>query len=325
MDLIETDGRVQNRKLSIGEKRMRNKCQEILLIPDEILIKRFEEDPKFVPNDYEYPRPGKDPGLIVIFNQQKFEKFEERLGTNRDVNELILTLGRLGYNIEEEFIYNDLPKKDVLDKLSDLSKRDFSNRNSLIVIFLSHGTKNNVLRTYDEPIFAHEIWGPFSNSNCSWFREKPKLFIFQACKGSLFSKVDERNIEVYPEDLFSMPLEPDMVIAFAAVEGSVSNRHISRGTWFIQELCRNLNAYGRRDDVLSILIRTTKCVVHNYYNIDENSQLIKQIPLFISTLSRKFYLGVGKDRCALAWITENQKEILRRIQTLECTSTNVIQ
>lgn len=96
-----------------------------------------------------------------------------------------------------------------------------------------------------------------------------------------------------------------MIWACFHIAGNSSFRHPIHGTWFIQELCRNFNSYGRRDDVISLLIRTTKCVSTIYYNIDEvetepGSQIVevvqKQIPVFISTLSKKFYLNRNKDR-----------------------------
>ncbi|KAK4873489.1 hypothetical protein RN001_015518 [Aquatica leii] len=268
---VRNDGLPQNRKISQEEKRNRNRCKSIDLIVEEIKVQRFEEK-KYIQHPNEYQSSGTDPSLLVIFNLKTFED-DVRLGSNTDVNEMVLSFGRLGHNVEQEFIYNDLLKNELLTTIKDLAQRDFSNRNSLILVVLTHGGENNRIHTQDGTIFTHEIWDPFTNTKCSSFKDKPKLFIFQACKGKSFSQIDQMKVDVLPESTFSTPLEADMLIAYAAVEGSVANRHIYRGTWFIQELCRNLNAYGRRDDVLTLLIRTTKCITNNYYHVTDCDEL----------------------------------------------------
>lgn len=86
------------------------------------------------------------------------------------------------------------------------------------------------------------------------------------------------------------------------------------GTWFIQELCKNFSSYGRRDDVISLITRTIKCVCNNYYFVDEDiprdsREEQKQMPIFVSTLSKKFYLNRNKDRHLLLEIKRKQDNI----------------
>lgn len=80
--------------------------------------------------------------------------------------------------------------------------------------------------------------------------------------------------------------------------GNYSFRHKLKGSWFIQELCKNILAYGRREDVVSIITRTTKCVANSYFLVEEevSNYVQKQMPLFISTLTRRFYLTRSKER-----------------------------
>lgn len=101
-------------------------------------------------------------------------------------------------------------------------------------------------------------------------------------------------------------------------------RNIVHGTWFIQELCKNFSAYGRRDDVISLLIRTTKCVANGYFYIQkfanedeaDSKRIKKQMPIFVSTLTKKFYLTKSKDRNLVLNVIENQKDILNGIKEL---------
>lgn len=68
-------------------------------------------------DDNEYPRKGKDAGLVVIFNHEHFNNLDLRKGSRRDVNELIQSFGRVGYNIEKRYIHNDLTRKQVKAEL----------------------------------------------------------------------------------------------------------------------------------------------------------------------------------------------------------------
>ncbi|KAF2881842.1 hypothetical protein ILUMI_24343 [Ignelater luminosus] len=286
--------------------------------------KKFIEDPEKVPDNREYVRSGTDPGLVVIFNQQQFESvdYSKRTGTNRDVNELILTFGRLGYNVEDKYIFNDLKRKEIIDELEKLANADHTNSNSLIIAVLTHGDSGNELRAWDASIYTEEIWNYFTAERCPTLKDKPKFFIFQACKGQSFSQHDAIEVEIIPNKIYTTPMESDMLVAFAAVEGSQSYRHIYNGTWFIQEMCRNFSAFGRRDDVVSLLIRTTKCVATNYYHISENPALYapkvkKQMPLLVSTLSKNFYLNKSKDRNLMLHLLQQQDKIIKTLEEVK--------
>lgn len=82
-------------------------------------LQKFVEDPSDLQDDYEYPRNGTDPGLVVIFNHERFENLDLRKGSRRDVNELIQSLGRVGYNIEKQHIHNDLTRREIMQVLKE--------------------------------------------------------------------------------------------------------------------------------------------------------------------------------------------------------------
>lgn len=89
--------------------------------PDD--VQKFVEEPTNLYDDYEYPRTGSDPGLVVIFNHERFDApVDFRKGSRRDVNELIQALGRIGYNIEKKHIHNDLTRKRIICVLKERKK-----------------------------------------------------------------------------------------------------------------------------------------------------------------------------------------------------------
>lgn len=84
-----------------------------------MLDKKFKERPDQVKDPTEYPRTNPDPGLLVIFNQEEFEssRYNRREGTREDVNELLQSFGRMGFNVQDKYIFNDLERTRVLGEL----------------------------------------------------------------------------------------------------------------------------------------------------------------------------------------------------------------
>lgn len=75
-------------------------------------MQKFVENANQIEDAYEYRRKGQDPGLVVIFNHERFDSLDLRKGSRRDVNELIQSFGRIGFNMEKRHIYNDLTRKE---------------------------------------------------------------------------------------------------------------------------------------------------------------------------------------------------------------------
>ncbi|KAF7273767.1 hypothetical protein GWI33_013522, partial [Rhynchophorus ferrugineus] len=135
-----------------------------------------------------------------------------------------------------------------------------------------------------------------------------------ACKGKSKTVTGGSVVDGYESSAILSPnmyestnIGPDMLIAFATIEGNVSYRNIITGTWYIQELCKVFTAYGRRDDVLTLLCRLNKHICGNYFDEDcsQSNEIFKQMPTFMSTLKKKFYLNRNKDR---HYILEIQKK-----------------
>ncbi|KAJ8919924.1 hypothetical protein NQ315_006453, partial [Exocentrus adspersus] len=287
-------------------------------------LKRFKERDHFRTDErFEYPRTGSDPGQILIFNQERFTYKPERKGSTRDVNEIIQSFQRLGYNVEKKDILNDGTTADVKQKLAQVARGDLSEKNCLIVFFLTHGDVKDRLSTRDSSITANELWENFRH--CPGLENKPKMFVIQAsslaCKGDDFSTTVQTNIskpsEIVQDNTFSNTfLGPDMLVLYSTSEGNVSFRSGLTGTWFIQELCKNVTAYGRRDDVFGLVTRTLKCVNGNYFH-SEAGVYKKQTPVCVSTLSKKFYLNRNKDRAMILKYHDYYKEVMERVERIE--------
>ncbi|CAH1179716.1 unnamed protein product [Phaedon cochleariae] len=271
---------------------------------------------------FEYKRDGNEPGLVIIFNHENFESpdLKPRRGSRRDVNEIITCKQRQGINISEDNILTDATTKEISDKLKQVADMDLKEYNFLIVYFLTHGDYFNKLHTKDGTVKAHDIWEHFRK--CRSLENKPKMFVFQACKGDKFTTTgtSSEGIEtpnIVPYSAFKTEhLAPDMLVVYSTLEGRFSYRNPLTGSWFIQELCKNINTYGKRDDVISLLTRTAKCVSGNYYH-EGHLPYEKQMPIFISTLSKKFYLNRNKDRDHLLKTVENYQKTVEELEMIK--------
>lgn len=93
-------------------------------------------------------------------------------------------------------------------------------------------------------------------------------------------------------------------------------RNSVRGSWFIQEMCKVFSSYGKRDDVLTLFMRITKYVAGNYYN-EKNSNYQKQMPVFISTLTKKYYLNRNKERDLLLKMDVELEKMSKDIKAIK--------
>jgi len=64
-------------------------------------------------------------------------------------------------------------------------RRDESLENDecFIMFVMSHGKDNYVFGSDGQPVRINEIITPFTNVNCTFLKNKPKLVFIQACRG----------------------------------------------------------------------------------------------------------------------------------------------
>ncbi|CAH0546108.1 unnamed protein product [Brassicogethes aeneus] len=191
MSEVHTDGRSYTpNKNNVPRKKINLPLEYIstdISPPNNNVFVVPDGEKKFIERDYKncklsYPRDKNDPGKIIIINYEFADK-EPRIGSRRDVNEMILCLQRQGYNIYENDILTDKSKEYVLDYLEEVAKSQLSDVNCLMVFFFTHGKECNKLSTIDYDINVEEIYKPFKDC----LKNKPKMFIFQACKGKRFT------------------------------------------------------------------------------------------------------------------------------------------
>uniref|UniRef100_A0A914QTE9 Caspase-3 n=1 Tax=Panagrolaimus davidi TaxID=227884 RepID=A0A914QTE9_9BILA len=254
-------------------------------------------------------------GLALIINN-RFEGKAERKGTEIDERNIRQRFSQLGYKICTKenlsaavcsFNGNTLVLKnfqDMLKTAKSFAKNDKHKfYDSCVVFVLTHGKYDHLLGVDDKEVNVHEFLKCFNAENAPLLKGKPKLFFIQACRGedcdygAIYR--DSHNIglseqltkgTLYPNlSPTLMPIEGDMIIAYATPPNYVSWRDEDRGSWFIESVCDIIGKYAKTEEICSILTKVNQKVAEAKGYSEEENGFIKQIPRFESSLTKKFY------------------------------------
>ena len=165
------------------------------------------------------------------------------------------------------FMYCASPGQQLRDNLFSLATHDHSNNDAVLVTILSHGLEGKIYGTDGDLVDVAEFTSYFRGNVATSLAGKPKIFILQACRGGTFdtgidaTDGEESGVLETEEELFqrflqscpanrdnpdaeidghlgSLPVEADMLMAYATVPGYVSWRNSERGSWFVQALVK---------------------------------------------------------------------------------------
>ncbi|KAL7876788.1 hypothetical protein SRHO_G00037350 [Serrasalmus rhombeus] len=165
-------------------------------------------------------------GTVLIFNQERFFctlNLRERSGTATDKENLTERFQQLGFNVET---HDDLNKNDMMDKLRKAANADHRDADCFVCVFLSHGKDGHVFAC-DDKVDIKEITALFRGDQCESLVGKPKIFIFQACRGdttdmSVTGMAQVENSSDVEEDaasIYTLPAGADFLMCYCVAEG----------------------------------------------------------------------------------------------------------
>ena len=164
---------------------------------------------------------------------------------------------------------------------------------------MSHGSKEGVHGNRGKPYRVDKIVDMFKGDNCPALLTKPKLFFIQACRGDTVDKGckfkidDSIQSDCTPEKIkpptICVPTDSDIFVAYSTTEGRLAHRYVdwskgrpTGGSWFMSCMMQVFNAYGDREDLMTMMVRVNRAV--SKYGDDS-----KQIPCQLSMLTKKVY------------------------------------
>uniref|UniRef100_A0A6P4EWP1 Caspase-1 n=1 Tax=Drosophila rhopaloa TaxID=1041015 RepID=A0A6P4EWP1_DRORH len=227
-------------------------------------------------------------GIALIFNHKDVKGQKQRVGTERDRDDMQATLKGFGFDVRT---YDDLTFSDINDKLKE---------------------GQGVAKDMSYPV--ERLWNPFLGDNCKTLKNKPKLFFIQACRGENLEKAVEftsfavMTRELVPDTAapvqpitYAIPSTADMLVFYSTFDKFFSFRNVDDGSWFIQSLCRVLDVAAANEasqpegaELLRLLTAVNRKVAYEYQSNTKNEALnqMKEMPNFMSTLTKTFNLRV---------------------------------
>lgn len=223
-----------------------------------------------------------------------------------------------------------------------VAQMDHSENDCLVVVFLTHGEmvpiiqkreeRNTILthdlvsylHAHDNKYPLHTVWENFTEEKCPTMKNKPKIFLIQACQGdnidyghcmprtpstealaelsfsflssssSLIRKhgrdtVSFASKKYVPFDQVQLDVkrnlpQKDFLIVYSAMPGFFSYRDIQSGTWYIEALCNVINQMSGQIDLLNMLTIVNQKVAIDYES--DNGRSKKQMPCIVSMLTK---------------------------------------
>lgn len=251
----------------------------------------------------EYKTSHQRRGLALIFNHEYFFwhlKLPERRGTLADRENLKRCLAGLGFEVR---CFDNLKAGEVLEEIHNAStEHPHDDADCFMCIFLSHGEDDHVY-AHDAKIKIQDLTNMFRGDKCPGLIGKPKIFIFQACRGDkhddpvlardgVDSKTEESDINETEMDaaaVYTLPAGADFIMCYSVAEGYYSHRETVNGSWYIQDLCEMIQKHGSSLEFTELLTLVNRKVSHRRVDVCKDIHAIgkKQIPCFASMLTKK--------------------------------------
>uniref|UniRef100_A0A3Q3WWQ6 Caspase-8 n=1 Tax=Mola mola TaxID=94237 RepID=A0A3Q3WWQ6_MOLML len=224
-------------------------------------------------------------GLCVIINNETFIYEKKRTGTNKDAGVLAEVFSWLGFRV---LCCNDQTQEQIM--FTGLQAAP-EHGDAFVCCILSHGRENAVLGIDGKPFSIKDIIRTFKATTQSTLTGKPKMFLFQACRGREEQQgVLQKYLQTDDHHSLSIPEEADFLVVMSTVEDYVSFRHPIDGSWFIQSLCQQLKeGCPRGDDMMTILQRMNDEVSQKEASSQPGRR--KQMPEVRFTLRKGLFLS----------------------------------
>ncbi|XP_058121003.1 caspase-like [Anopheles ziemanni] len=234
-----------------------------------------------------YPMNHKRRGMALIFSHNKYNvpnvTLPSREGSDVDCKRLKDTLTSFGFDVK---IYQDFKLEEIKNVIDSVAAMDHKDSDCFLVAVLTHGEEGDYVYAHDCAYQLSSIWTHFTAKNCPSLAGRPKIFLIQACRGNQLDsgvKVQKDGVARY-----SIPTHADFLFAYATIPGFMAFRNTSEGSWFINELCKEMNENGNKYDFLTLLTFVTQRVAYDHEsmsNLPEHN-MRKQTPCVVSMLTR---------------------------------------
>ncbi|XP_042858386.1 caspase-3-like isoform X2 [Penaeus japonicus] len=215
------------------EKESASTPQGHVKYPLEMTVRAAE--PLVPPSEDVYDTTTEPPGEVLILSYDRFGKDDLRNnGSLSDVETLTGLFAQMGYGLQTHW---NLSKRDTIGALRSFSAdKRLEKAGSVVVVVLSHGKDRQTFYTSDGNLLrVGQVRDFFLEESCPQMKGKPKIFLFQMCRG-------EDEPTECETDSVDAPREPprNMIVIYSTTEGFVSFRNVDSGSPFVNVFCEVL-------------------------------------------------------------------------------------
>lgn len=192
-------------------------------------------EPMAPPSEDVYDTTTEPPGEVLLLSYDRFCDDDRRNdGSLSDVQNLTRLFTQMGYGLQTHW---NLSKGDTIRTVKSFSaNKRLKEAGCVIVVVLSHGRDRRTFYTSDgSPLRVDSVRDFFLEEACPLMKGKPKIFLFQMCRG-------EDEPTEFETDSIDAVREPprNMMVIYSTTEGFVSIRHKDSGSPFVNAFCEVL-------------------------------------------------------------------------------------
>ncbi|KFP99812.1 Caspase-1, partial [Leptosomus discolor] len=248
------------------------------------------------------PRETRTRRALLICNIE-FEHLRRRNGAEVDVEGMTKLLEELGYVVD---VHCNLTSQGMATVMKDFADhKDHWTSDSTFLVFMSHGVRAGICGTKSrdettDVLCLDTIYEKFNNKRCRALLGKPKVVIFQSCRGGNVGSVmvsDSADPAVpAPSSAHTIPagleddaicevhMESDFATLHSCTPDTMSWRSPATGSVFIQHLIEQFQNHACHSDLQEIFRKVQ-------YSFGKFPQQLPSQER--TTMLRKFYLFPG--------------------------------
>ncbi|XP_019855217.1 PREDICTED: caspase-3-like [Amphimedon queenslandica] len=249
--------------------------------------------------------PGRNRGIVLIINNVKFlDKSKDRDSSEEDEEKLKEAFDKYRYEV---ITMKNLEADAIKDAVKKVVQKDvIGDHDSFICCILSHGNPAGIegVDLDGKTVTVTEL---ANIVNCDKLHRKPKIFVFQACRGAgipepMVSDLaippsirEEEEVMVPDGHSIALPPEADFLFAFSTVENNRALRGKYTGSHYITALSNAIINHGSKLSIERILLVVNHKVAGESKRVEIEKDgktetcIYHQMPEIRSTLRGCFY------------------------------------
>eukprot|EP01084_Bolivina_argentea_P022240 41336_1 len=273
---------------------------------------------------------------VTTYNKKKSKGWKHLAGVEQDVKrmkDLFQHKLQFGHKTDVYVLtdydeYKNASKRDIIkfiklcERTVDEQKVNKYRYDALICIVSGHGIQGSLVASDGKYVDINKfLFNKFNADNIELLANRPKIFIFDTCRGKVPARVKTKFINVRGAELISQNVESGFRISYATTKGKTAPSHETGGA-FIQALYDTItNLYEKQRilnkiDFQTILRMTSRkardrtndmlCPVHEDYTVyklyfgckytEDNSEFVDTDSSILRMVTLESYIQMKSER-----------------------------